>query len=155
MKSYSNHFGSKYTKVSFNLDEIEPKLKYQCSKCVDYFESRRELNRHFTMHTCYVTLSKVTIKSMKQNALEKQFDTVHCSKCVKYFESRTELNRHLIIYHNVKIKSVEQFKPVEMKNKPEFKKFEKCTKCPGLFETQDDLEQHFAQVHGGIFVTRT
>ena len=92
---------------------------------------------------------------MKQNALEKQFDTVHCSKCVKYFESRTELNRHLIIYHNVKIKSVEQFKPVEMKNKPEFKKFEKCTKCPGLFETQDDLEQHFAQVHGGIFVTRT
>ena len=140
---------SNFTYISFDLNDNEPKLKYECSKCVKIFENETELNRHFLTshedkeHISEICFSEKMFESNKTHIffnlddLEPKLEYL-CSKCNEIFESESELNRHFGKAHKNK--------------KSEICKLYKCSKCPGLFQTQEYKQQHFAQIHGQYLV---
>ena len=140
---------SNFAYIYFDLNDNKPKLKYECSKCVEIFENETELNRHFlTSHEdeeyiSDICFSEKMIESNKTHIffnlddLEPKLEYL-CSNCNEIFESESDLNRH--------------FEKAHKKKKSEICKLYKCSRCPGLFQTQEYKQQHFAQIHGQYLV---
>ena len=69
---------SNYEFFSFDLNDIEPKLAYHCSKCGKKYDSKLFLNRH----------SKIDHKKI-----------FYCSKCPNFYEKENSLKSHVILMH--------------------------------------------------------
>ena len=100
-----------YEHFSMDLDDLNPKLKYVCSKCPLKYDKKSELARH-EMLKHDKKLNSQNSKGyvgfqndqdeMKNKQLENT-ETFNCSKCYREFQKEKSLKQHVSLMHSENI----------------------------------------------------
>ena len=100
-----------YEHFSMDLDDLDPKMKYVCSKCPLKYDKKSELARHEMLKhdkglnsqnsKGYVGFQNDQDK-MKKKQLENK-NTFNCSKCYREFQKEKSLKQHVSLMHSENI----------------------------------------------------
>jgi len=136
--TFDNFEDSRLLQIPFKM-ECNPTRRttaqWVCSVCQKQFNSQKNLEIHFRMHTgerpfqCKVC--KARFKSQdevtKHSLVHSEDRPFPCMICVKDFKSVNRLHKHIATH---------------TKEKPHF-----CSKCPACFSKIESVACHFNKVH--------
>ena len=100
-----------YEHFSVDLDDLDPKLKYVCSKCPLKYDKKSELARHEMLKHD----KKLNSQNSKgyvgfqndqnemKNKQSKNTKTFNCSKCYREFQKEKSLKQHVSLMHSENI----------------------------------------------------
>ena len=100
-----------YEHFSMDLDDLNPKLKYVCSKCPLKYDKKSELARHEMLKhdkglNSQNSKGYVGFQNDQDEMKKKQLEgtkTFNCSKCYREFQKEKSLKQHVSLMHSENI----------------------------------------------------